>query len=449
MGRVRRAPRRWRSRVAGPVAFGLAMGLVLAAAMGLPGQGTPRWMIAMGRMAPVGLAAMGAVAAAVVFRSSRRAALIAAVGGLAASAWMIWLRAYLFGAEPGPSAWLGVPGRGSVPMAWAAGVLGVAAAGLAVVVGARGRSGSPWRWRSDTWPSRRSATRTSSGWRPDSCWPRTSGNGRPSCRPRARPARGGPGRRPLRGWAARAVVAAAAVLLIAATVSGRLFRATGERRAFGMSASPTAYAHDAARFAGRPGLPEHALVFSLRQAGVYVFHNGPARKVFMDGRLEVPTRETFETYTLLERLLGEGGRGWRKALRRIGDPLVLLDHEAHAGAEATLLADPEWRCVYYDPVASIFLSRRRRDLEAAFPAVDFLARHFRDPAWRAVPPSSTSLAEGRGLLGLASALRGRPGVTWGLRASLLLPACDRFRQATDPDGPPRAIGPCWARPSRA
>ena len=71
-----------------------------------------------------------------------------------------------------------------------------------------------------------------------------------------------------------------------------------------------------------------------------------------------------------------------------------------------------------------------------------MARHFRDPAWRAVPTSTTSLAEGRALLGLASALRGRPGVTWGLRASLLLPACDRFRRATDsarPDAGDRAL----------
>ena len=121
--------------VAGPVAFAMAMGLVLAAAMGLPGQGTPRGMIAVGRMAPVGLAVMGTVAAAIVVRSSGRAAMIAAMGGLAASVWMIWLRAYLFGAEPGPSAWLGVPGRGSVPVAWGSGVLGVAAAALAVGFG--------------------------------------------------------------------------------------------------------------------------------------------------------------------------------------------------------------------------------------------------------------------------------------------------------------------------
>ncbi len=416
------------ARLAGPVVIALAMGLVLAAAIGLPGQGTPRPMIAMGRMAPVGLAALGAVAAAIVVRSSRRAAMIAAVGGLAASAWMIWLRAYLFGAEPGPSAWLGVPGGGSVPMAWAAGLLGVAAAGLAVFAG----GARPFRI----------ALAVAFGYlalqaiRNANLFGLAAGfvlAGNLGEWAAELSAEGPAGSRRTRAQAIAgpAVVAAAAVLLIAATVSGRLFRATGERREFGVSASPTAYAHDAARFAGRPGLPEHALVFSLRQAGVYVFHNGPARKVFMDGRLEVPTRETFETYTLLERLLGDGGRGWREALRRIGDPLVLLDHESHAGAEATLLADPEWRCVYHDPVASIFLSRRRRDLEAAFPTVDFLARHFRDPAWRVVPTSTTSLAEGRALLGLASAMRGRPGVTWGLRASLLLPACDRFRQATD------------------
>src|SRR5262249_48621963 len=151
-----------------------------------------------------------------------------------------------------------------------------------------------------------------------------------------------------------------------------------------IAASPLAYAHDAAKFAGRPGLPEHAVVYNLRQAGVYVFQNGPARKVFMDGRLEVPAPETFETYVRLDARLREDRRGWSEALQQLGDPLVLLDHESHSGAEASLLVDPAWRCIYYDPVGSVFVSRRLRDLDGAFPTVDFLARHFGDDAWPAV-----------------------------------------------------------------
>ena len=64
-------------------------------------------------------------------------------------------------------------------------------------------------------------------------------------------------------------------LLLWSIVSNRFFRLTGERRHFGAFASPLAYAHEAARFAGQPGLPDRAVAFGLRQAGVYMFHNGP------------------------------------------------------------------------------------------------------------------------------------------------------------------------------
>ncbi|MGP0064771.1 MAG: hypothetical protein ACLQGP_14380, partial [Isosphaeraceae bacterium] len=240
---------------------------------------------------------------------------------------------------------------------------------------------------------------------------------------------------------ARAVLAGLLGLLIVATVSGRFFRATGERRGFGTFASPLAYAHEAARFAGRPGLPDHALAISLRQAAVYIFHNGPERKVFMDGRLEVPTRETFESYMLLGRMLNEGRPGWDTALRRMGDPLVLLDHEANIGAEATLLVDPAWRCVYSDAVGSVFLSRRLRGLDASYPDVDFVARHFADAAWQSVPSRPLGLAEGRSLIGLATTVKHRPGSDRSLRLALALLACDRFRQAIADD--PTAAEP-WS-----
>ena len=101
-----------------------------------------------------------------------------------------------------------------------------------------------------------------------------------------------------------------------------------------------AYAHEAARFAGRPGLPDHALVFSLTQAGVYLFHNGPDRKPFLDGRLEVPSRATFEAYVRLNQQLATGGQEWSDVLRQMGDPLILLDHDRNFRGEATLLVDP-------------------------------------------------------------------------------------------------------------
>ncbi len=147
----------------------------------------------------------------------------------------------------------------------------------------------------------------------------------------------------------------------------------------------------------------------------------------------MPRRETFETYVRLDRMLNSGRPGWKQALERMGDPLILLEHEIYIGAEATLLADPDWRCINYDAIASVFVSRRRRDLEASFPSVDFAARHFRssphDLAWSAVLPAASEVARARALLDLGWAVRDRPGWSWPLSSSLVLLAGDHLRRA--------------------
>jgi hypothetical protein len=218
-------------------------------------------------------------------------------------------------------------------------------------------------------------------------------------------------------------------LLILAVVNGRFDQAAGEPRRFGLREAPLAYAHEAAQFAGQPGLPDRALVFDLAQSGVYVFHNGPQRKVFMDGRLEVPDRATFATYIRLENMLNEGRRGWAEPIRRMGNPSILLSHDKEYGGEATLLGDPDWRCVYFDAVASVFVAPGDRGLDDRFHAIDFAARHFRDRAWQAIPPGPRGFAEASALLNVGSALRVRDGVTGRLPDSLMLCAGDRLRQA--------------------
>jgi tetratricopeptide (TPR) repeat protein len=232
------------------------------------------------------------------------------------------------------------------------------------------------------------------------------------------------------GLIAQGTLALLAGLWIAGIASGWFFRSTGELRRFGLGESPLAYAHEAARFAGRLGMPDRALALDLRQAGVYLFHNGPARKLFIDGRLEVPSRATFETFVRLSSMLREGRPGWADALRRLGEPLILLDHVEDSGAEATLLSQPGWQCVFYDPVASVFIVDRPAASAREFPPVDFTARHFRDPVWRAVPPGPLGFAEAGGLIRLATELGRRPGVRlrWDLRFTLMLLASDRLRQ---------------------
>ena len=413
--------------------FGAALTLVLLSAIGFPAPGTPALMIWMGQMAVPAMIVLGILAAAVLFRTSRRAAALAVSGGLATALSMLWGRLHLFGEEPGPAAWLGAIGVGESVLGWGTIVVVLLAAWLVLCAGGRLfmlmiasmfgylalqairnmnlfglASGIVLSWNLGGW---------------------------------AREMASSDGNRSRRGLAplfarlaARTLVVVIVGLMIFTTVTDRFFRATGEPRQFGLRESPVAFAHEAALFAGQAAMPDRAIAYDLKEAGVYIFHNGPRRKVFMDGRLEVPDRETFETYIRLENMLNEGRRGWAEPLRRLGLPLILLGHAKEFGAEATLLVDPGWRCVYFDAIASVFLSNSRGDLNAAFPGLDFAKRLFHDPEWRAAPPEPRAIAEGKALLNLASALAFREGLSGRLPISVALAAGYRFRQAIASDG---------------
>lgn len=131
----------------------------------------------------------------------------------------------------------------------------------------------------------------------------------------------------------------------------------GAGREFGLREQPNAYIHEPARFAGRPGFPDRALVASYGQAGVYVFHNGPGRRVFMDGRQEVATRRTFERYESILRRMARGDRSWEDGLRdEHGElPAVLLDVHLARPMILGLLRTPGWRLVYADRSGVVFL----------------------------------------------------------------------------------------------
>ncbi len=413
--------------------FGAALGLIFLSVLGFPAPGTPPPMVWMAQMAAPAMTLLGIFSAALLFRSSRRAATLAVTGCLATALSMLWLRLHLFGEGPGPAAWLGAINVGEIVLGWGTVLVMVVAAWLVLRAGGRVfilviaslfgylalqairnmnlfglASGIVLSWNLG-------------GWARDM----TSIDGDVS---RQRPV-------PVFArLAARALVAMVVGLMIFTTVTDRFFHATGEPRQFGLRESPLAFAHAAARFAGQTGMPDRALAYDLNQAGVYVFHNWPVRRVFMDGRLEVPERATFETYVRLENMLNEGRRGWAEPLHRMGEPLILLGHAKEFGAEATFLVDPGWRCVYFDAIASVFLSNSRSDLKATFPGVDFAARLFRDQEWRAAQPEARGIAEGKALLNLASALEYREGASGELPISVALAAGHRFRQAIAVDG---------------
>ena len=116
-------------------AFGFTVSLVLASVLGFPGPGTPAWLIRLGRLAPLGLVALGAVSAVILVRASRRAALLAVVAGATMAMWVLWLRAHLLGLEPGLGAWFG--GNGSVVLGWGTVLIGGATAVLVFRAGGR------------------------------------------------------------------------------------------------------------------------------------------------------------------------------------------------------------------------------------------------------------------------------------------------------------------------
>jgi tetratricopeptide (TPR) repeat protein len=422
-GRADISSRAWTKGCIG--VFGLAVSLVLASVLGFPGPGAPAWLIWLGRLAPLGFVALGALSAPLVIRSSRRAALLVVMAGVTLAIWVLWLRVHLFGLEPGPGAWFG--GSGSFVLGWGTVLIGGTTAVLIFRAGGRFFTmalavtfgylalqairninlfglvaGFVTTWNLGEWSATLAVETRAQEHRPTTF--------------------------KVKGLIPRVVMAGLVGLLVFTIVSGWFFRSTGELRRLGLRERPLLYAHEAARFAGRPGLPDRALVFDLGQAAVYLFHNGPGRKIFMDGRLEIPRRETFQTYVRLENILNEGRHGWAEPVRRMGDPLILLDHEKEFGAEATILGDPDWRCIYYDAVASVFLSRRR-GLETSFPSVDFVMRHFHDPLWQAIPPVPWGLAEAKGLLNLGLAVQYRDRLTGRLPLALRLLTCDRFRQA--------------------
>ena len=288
---------------------------------------------------------------------SRAAASTMALGVTAAAAWALWLRAYLF--DDG----LTRSGALAVAMPYAAAGIGVLAAVAIVRAG-----GSLFRMllaAAFTYLSFQAVRNISlfamvggavlaleSG----GMFRDVAGHGRIASR------HGYPGRSSSR-WSRRGPWGRRRT----ATISR--WETTSARPARAVVAS----AHEAARFAGRPGLPGHAFVFHLGQAGVYVYHNGPDRKVYIDGRLEVPSSSTFRNYVRIQDLLSRNDSRWDVAASRLGDPLILISHDRWTEAEATLLAHPRWRCIHFDEVASIFVPRSGPSSAPSFPEFDFTA----------------------------------------------------------------------------
>lgn len=189
-----------------------------------------------------------------------------------------------------------------------------------------------------------------------------------------------------RTWGVAVVLAG----LIAAVVTGA-WNDIGERdKPFGLGERENWFIHAPAKFAGQPGFPALAFVGNNGQAAVYEYHNGPARRVFMDGRLEVSTREHFKIYNDIGMLMmdvcyqeasravpeessareltpakaPESARRWPEILRQMsgGDlPTVILDCPTSILLIMGVLGTPGWRPVFADSTGVVFLSDEQAD----------------------------------------------------------------------------------------
>jgi hypothetical protein len=130
----------------------------------------------------------------------------------------------------------------------------------------------------------------------------------------------------------------------------------GEKnKPFTLGEAPRWFIHDAAKFAGQPGFPDFAFVSNIGQAEVYVYHNGPKRRVFMDARLEVCTQRTFELYNNVLADMASGSTRWQSLFAGGELPVVILDSRTSRMAISGLLNTPSWRLVFADSAGAVFL----------------------------------------------------------------------------------------------
>ena len=129
-----------------------------------------------------------------------------------------------------------------------------------------------------------------------------------------------------------------------------------EHKTFGLGEQEAWYPHDAVKFAGQTGLPRRAFLSHFGLAAVYEYHLGPAHRVFMDGRLEVVSRETYGLYQEILRRMSLGDPSWMAMIRdEAGNmPVIILGVRSQKEIRG-LYGMPNWRPVFTDSAAIVFL----------------------------------------------------------------------------------------------
>jgi hypothetical protein len=148
--------------------------------------------------------------------------------------------------------------------------------------------------------------------------------------------------------------------LIVAVIAGPWHWLGAENKSFGLGQREAWFIHDAAKFAAKPGLPLRAFVSNIGQAAVYSYHNGPERRIFMDGRLEVCTPQTWVMYNTILQAMAVGDFRWQDAVRDAEGqlPVVILDSRVSRPQINGLLNTPGWRLVFADGSAGVFVDEK-------------------------------------------------------------------------------------------
>jgi hypothetical protein len=148
----------------------------------------------------------------------------------------------------------------------------------------------------------------------------------------------------------------ATLLLIVSVVTSSWHRATGGNY-FGIGEIDY-YIHGPAEFAGRPGMPSRAFVIGYGPAAVFIFHNSPERRVFLDGRLEVYRESTIERYFQIQSAMMERKPDFVVPLLDDDQNLPTIVIENQSGTRKmiwAMLTNPLARLVYADSTGAVFI----------------------------------------------------------------------------------------------
>ena len=231
------------------------------------------------------------------------------------------------------------------------------------------------------------------------------------------------------------------VSTVALVCSGEFYRWLGEGRKFGLGEQPLWFPHDAVKNANRPGMPERFVCFHNGHAALWDYHNGPQKQNFADARLEVIGPKVYREYMDLQGRIASNN-DWSGWFKQNGWPGLLIDlvQEDSAALVANVLANPDWRCVWFDPIAAVFV---HSSWPAASAPIDFSERHFRDDRRSATGSSPELMAGSRAARDVAANLSipvidGERTIKRAprrdLASSLLLNAYGLAHQAASRDG---------------